>query len=139
MLSTTLEEVDGELVTLAVIVTVLPAGRNTGAVYTMLMLLPTYAGAIVPQGFAGCGVIELPRQNTVQLTPRFSLSAATPTLTFACALVATWVNCTVLLFGSVTEIAPSCGPFALPHPAIAITSISNNPALAHSTERRARE
>jgi hypothetical protein len=45
----------------------------SGAVYVMNnpLVAPTYSGAMVPQGFAGAGVMELPRQVRDQFTPRF--------------------------------------------------------------------
>jgi hypothetical protein len=41
MVRVTLDDIDGSLVTVAVRVTVFPTGTYAGAVYSMLMLLPT--------------------------------------------------------------------------------------------------
>jgi hypothetical protein len=74
----------------------------------MLMLLPTYAGAMVPHGFAAGDEIGLPPQFATQFTPRFSWSWLTLRLMAALALIATEVSCPLTApLGSVTEIPPS--------------------------------
>jgi hypothetical protein len=116
IVSVTLTDFDGSLVAVAIRVTVFPIGTYIGATYTMLMLLPTCTGVIVPQTFVLYPGTALPPHWRDQSTPNPVVSLLTATLTSTDALTITEVICAEAVPpGSVTEIAPKLG-FVTVHP-----------------------
>lgn len=116
----TLTDCDGSLVAFAVRVTVFPIGTYSGARYTMLMLLPTCTGVIVPQTFVVNPGTALPPQTRDQSTPNPVGSLLTDKVTSTDKLTTTEVTCAELVpFGDVTEIAPRLG-LATEHPVATI-------------------